>query len=271
MEPSVDTVYAALLDRILTTGQEVVTRNARVKRTFAEKVVFASTPLVAARKTAWRNCLREWEWFMSGSENINDLHPSVRPSWAPWADADGWIANNYGVQLRFFVGHYGHNGAVDQIAAMVDGVRNHPFSRRNVITTWNTADMLASETTITNCHGTVIQAFVTADDSLHLVTYQRSADVVCGLPHNWIQYWAFLLWLANRSGRTPGTLTWLGGDVHVYEQHWDLAREIIAAVPQCSPTPQLVYVPTDEDFRTDDFTLSGEYWPVVVKRAEMVV
>lgn len=271
-EQSVDVQYADLISRILATGQEVVTRNARVKRLFAEKAVFVSTPLVAARRTAWKNALREWEWFMSGSCDIADLHPSVRPWWAPWVRDDGLVLNNYSTQFRYSCGRGNdQDNPFDQLRYLIDGIRNHPCSRRNVVTTWNTSEMADKRTPLTNCHGTVIQAFVNPDNSLHLVTYQRSADVVCGLLHNWIQYWAFFLWLTHRTERTMGTFTWIGGDVHVYEQHWELARDIVAAVSQCSSTPQLVYTPSSDDFRADDFTLDVDYCPVVLTRAEMVV
>lgn len=270
----VDAVYADLVRRVLRDGDRVETRNSRCRRLFAEKAVFRSTPLVSARKTAWKTAIREWEWFMTGSNNVNDAHPSVRPWWGPWADPAGAVLFNYGEQFRRFTAvdqYTGSVGLFDQIAALVEGVRSHPFSRRNVVTTWNPPEMADGECRITNCHGTVIQAFVDAVGHLHLVTYQRSADVVCGLPHNWIQYWAFLLWLAARTGKAADSLTWLGGDVHVYETHKALASRIVGAAPSCGLTPPLAYRPSLPDFRADDFALEGEYSPVLADRAEMVV
>ncbi len=261
-----DNEYASLLSDVLR-GETVNTRNSVVNRRIAKTVEFHGTPLVSARKTAWKTALREWEWFMSGSCDINDAHPSVRPWWEPWADKKGLVRNNYSVQFREF---HGRDGSVDQIEALVAGVRDHPNSRRNVITTWNTADMLSPETPITNCWGTVIQVF---DDwgGLHLVTYQRSVDAVCGLPHNLVQMWAFLLWLAHRTGKPAAALVWIGGDVHVYQEHNDLAWRIIHAAEKARPTPNLVYRPTTEDFRADDFTLDCEYAPVLTERAKMIV
>lgn len=274
-ENIVDHVYAGMIDWITKTGDTVVTRNAKVKRRFSIPVEFTSTPLVSVRKTAWKNCLREWEWFMSGSNRIEDLDPSVRSWWSPWGtvrkgsdDGEKIVENNYSKMFRIF---FGRKRYVDQIEYLVDGIENHPYSRRNVITTWNTADMTDPDTVITNCHGTVIQTFVRPDNSLHLVTYQRSCDVVCGVPHNWLQYWAFLTWLAHRGHRTVGSLTWIGGDVHVYEQHEDLAAEIVRSAMSVKSTPQLVYRPTSKEFRADDFSLDRPYEPVIDKKAVMVV
>lgn len=276
---SVDAVYGELVEKIINDGETVTTRNATCKRIFAEKIVFRSTPLVGVRRTAWKNALREWEWFMSGSEDVNDLHPSVRSWWEPWATKghefleDGVVNFNYSYQFRRFDGTSGY--AVDQIALLIDGIKNHPFSRRNVATTWNPKDMTSEFCTITNCHGTVIQAFVDGANRLHLVTYQRSADVVCGLPHNWIQYWAFLLWLAHRGDRDVGTLTWVGGDIHLYDAHHELADKIVRTCTSYAlkPTPELVYSRPDgePEFKADHFAIAGNYMPLCEDRAEMIV
>lgn len=262
-----DATYLDILAELVAKGTPVTTRNSLCRRLVCVPVCFDSTPLVGVRKTAWKNCLREWQWFMSGSSNIRDLHDSVKPWWQPWANALGYIWGNYSEQFRYFRGKTGR--AFDQIGFLIDAIRNHPNSRRNVITTWNTADMAHKDCPLTNCHGTVIQAFVEPDNKLHLVTYQRSCDYVCGVPHNWLQYWAFMLWLAHRSGRQPGMLSWIGGDVHLYEAHEPLAKRMLEAGP--AEVPELVYTPTSDAFLADDFALSGNYEPKILERAEMVV
>jgi thymidylate synthase len=280
--PSCDELYLDLVENVLHAGDKVRTRNAVCKRLHSRTLRFDSTPLVTTRKAAWKLALLEWEWFMTGSNDVNDLDPRVRHWWAPWADPEGKVANNYSRQLRYFHGAEFDASrqewkviAVDQIALLVDGVKNHPFSRRNVITTWNTAEMTHPSTPITNCHNSLTQAFVTEDNRLDLTTYQRSCDLVCGVPHNLIQMWAFLLWLARRTGREPGRLTWVGGDVHVYEQHYDLARRMLdsrlsdALDPRVCPN--LVYAPTGDEFKAADFSLDAPYEPLITDKAEMVV
>lgn len=276
---TVDAQYAALVGDLIDSGDEIVTRNSKVKRLTARTMTFTSTPLVGVRKTAWRNSIREWVWFQSGSSDINDLHPSVRHWWQPWADSDGVVANNYSKQFRFACGAVWEPTTrqyelrrTDQIANFVAGVRDHPYSRRNLLTAWNAAEMVDQTTVITNCHSTVVQAFVGSDGLLSLVTYQRSVDVVCGLPHNLIQMAAFHLWLALQVGRRVGELTWIGGDCHLYEQHYSLAQQIVANVGRCSPTPVLTYTAeVGEDFDANAFSLQGAYKPVLTETAEMVV
>jgi thymidylate synthase len=276
--PDHEVAYACLIDEALK-GAYIKTRNSNTFRVRNFQTTFETTPLICARRTAWKSALREMEWFLSGSNNINDLHPSVHKWWKPWANESGFIHNNYGKQLRSFDGAgFGpvkvHN-SVDQIQYMIDTLKNNPHSRRNVITTWHTHDMVSPNTPITNCHGTVIQAFV-ENGELHITMYQRSADIVLGLPHNWIQYWAFMMWMSVRTGLCAGTLTWIGGDCHIYEDHSELAGHISNVVFDYPNYGKIVpvdlyYIPTSKEFKADDFSLSGDYNPVIKKSPKMIV
>ncbi len=273
MTLTADAAYVELISEVLTRGETIRTRNAEVKRIFDVNFKFTSTPLVTLRKTSWKTALREWEWFMGGSDNINDLHESVRPWWSAWANNVGRVFNNYSKQFRRCAGEHPNRIPellnYDQIAGVIESLIHHPFSRRNVITTWNSAEMAHESTPITNCHHTLTQFFVDTQKRLHMKTYQRSVDVIVGLPANWVQTWGFLKWLAHRSGLAVGTLSWTGGDIHIYPQHFALARRILAGEPL--PSPELVYSPTSEDFFAADFSLDRDYTPSIVERAEMVV
>lgn len=284
----VDYEYRSLVDTVLRSGRDVITRGHKCRRLINFPVVFTSTPLVSLRKTAWRTCLREWEWFMSGSNAIEDLHPSVRPWWEPWATKRGKgngplvktrVEYNYSQQFREFNGtnNHGEQASFDQIQYLIEGICNHPYSRRNLITTWNTADMARDDCPITNCHGSLIQAFVDPQSNkLTLFTVQRSADVICGVPHNWLQYWGFLLWLAHITGRDVGELHWVGTDCHIYYQHMELAEKIrnLAVDPITTPELRHMINPSDlfnQPFKADDFQLHGDYFPILTDKAELVV
>jgi thymidylate synthase len=278
---SANGAMTSLIRSIKLFGTKVNTRNSVCSRITAETVRFERAPLVTLRKTAWKSALREWEWFMSGSNNINDLHESVRPWWQPWASTAGTVESNYSHQFRkqtcldFDAGFYdGYGwGEFDQVAAFIDGIKHHPFSRRNVITTWYSPEMYSKECPITNCHGTVIQAFVGENAELEIVTYQRSCDLICGVPHNWIQYWAFLLWVAHRTGTKATRLTWVGGDVHIYEAHQELAKKMANGwgLHKVDAYPgDMLYTPTSDEFKADDFTLSVPPEFFLNDKAEMI-
>lgn len=265
-----DYQYLYLIDKILDEGERIQSRNSEVIRHTNLILTFKSTPLISIRKTAWKNALREMEWFLSGSNNIKDLHESVGKWWEPWANEKGYIFNNYSKQFRCFEGL---NRDVDQIQYMIETLKHNPFSRRNVITTWNTADMTNPATPITNCHGTVIQAFVNNNDELSITMYQRSADILLGVPHNFIQYWAFLMYLAYKTNKKVGNFTWIGGDCHIYSDHIETAKNMLGTINtvQKFNTPELVYSPTNEEFRADDFTLDGKYKPIIKESLKMIV
>jgi thymidylate synthase len=262
--------FQQLLKNIKENGEAVTTRNDKVLRIHSVPITIKDTPLITLRRTAWKSALREMEWFLSGSNQINDLHPSVQSWWKPWANKFGFVMHNYSNQFREFCG--AASGLFDQIAYLQESIRNHPNSRRAVITTWNTADMISPDTPITNCHGTIIQCFVNPDNTLDLTMYQRSSDVMLGLPHNWIQYWAFLMWLAHHGGREVGKFTWIGGDVHVYEPHLEMMNRVLDLDIFHSPAePQLIYTPTSDKFLASDFTIDRDYKPVIDEPLEMIV
>jgi thymidylate synthase len=219
------------------------------------------------------------EWFLSGSNLVADLPESVQKWWTPWANEHGCVANNYSSQFRAFAGapNGDHVAYCDQIEYLIESLKSHPNSRRAVITSWNTADMASSHTPITNCHGTVIQCFVDSRDNVDMFMYQRSADMVVGTPHNWIQYWALLQYLAHRAGRQPGKFTWMGGDCHIYEDHVDLVKRMLEVCNEdddaLGPTasPQLIYTPSSDEFLASDFSLDAPYAPAITESAKMVV
>lgn len=268
-----DQKFLDLVETVLIKGHYMDTRNARVVRSTNHMVTFDSTPLVGLRRTAWKNALREWEWFMSGSNTIDDLHPSVHPWWEEWASDYGAIYGNYGRQLRLAEGlnEWDEPDSIDQIQYLIDGIHSNPSSRRLVATTWHAYDMTRTYTPITNCHGTVIQFFVQPDNKLDMTMYQRSADLMLGVPHNWIQYWAFLQYMAHVTGKLVGSFTWIGGDVHVYNSHIEMAYKMLKYDQELPRVPQMEYYPTSANFQADDFVLDAEYEPVFKDRLKMEI
>ena len=105
---------------------------------------------------------------------------------------------------------------------------------------------------------TVIQYFV-RNGRLSARTYQRSADILLGVPHNFIQHWALLMWLASQTSLEVGSLIWDFGDLHLYaeESHLEVARAILASkVSPHRSNPKLIYR-GEGDFKASDFELDG--------------
>ena len=252
-----DRIYQQLIARVCRDGDLVIARNAPTRRIFdADPVTFYETPLVTIRKTAWRMALREMEWFLSGEP---ECPVELLPWWKDQLHPIGAYFNGYGKQLRDWREHF------DQINYLIDGLKAHPTSRRHILTTWDASEM--ADITFTNqnpatpacCHTTLAQFFVRAG-ALHMTSYQRSADLLLGVPHNWIQTWALLLWLGHQTGLSTGSLRWLLGDAHLYQEdsHLQCATEILAAHPSACTLKLVYYATNRRDFSAADFEMIGE-------------
>jgi thymidylate synthase len=260
--------YRWLLRMIDEHGDELETRNHRVKSIIDyPQIIFTETPLITTRKVAWKKSIKEMSWFLSGDPECPE---ELLDWWDGQLNENGRYLCGYGEQLRHSGSLYSKQ-SFDQIKFLLKGLRDHPESRRLVATTWNPRDMAyitqinLNENTPSCCHATIIQCFV-RDNKLHMTQYQRSADVLLGVPHNWCQYFSLLLYLAYWSELEVGSLRWIFGDVHLYqeESHIECARQIIESpLGIFNDPPRLMYMPTVEwtgtipEFKASDFTMEG--------------
>lgn len=291
---SADLTYAFLLQDILRLNNVVETRNHSCYcNPFLDNVTFTELPLITIRKTAWKLALTEMEWFMSGSHKCPD---KLAKWWNGQLTSEGLYFDGYSHQFRY--SSYGVDletsyaigsdiGNFDQIAYILDGLKNHQHSRRLVMTSWNTGEMANITNTNNNpntpscCHGSLVQFFVVKGE-LHIKHYVRSQDMLLGNPANLVQYWALLTYFAFHSNLKVGSLTWIFGDAHIYneESHIEAANQIIAwrfdtlkqtcsglcyAGSKPDPQPKLVYNYSGEldlfgtpRFAAADFTIEGE-------------
>jgi len=268
-----DFAYRYLLEYVSITGSRLQTRNAEALSSLCTNpVVFTKTPLVTLRKTAWKMALREMEWFMSGDSKCPEV---LLPWWEKQLDKTGhYYLCGYGQQYREFRYEDANRNLneFDQIAFLLDSLQNHPYSRRHILTAWNPGEMAyitevnENPKTPTTCHSTMIQFFV-REGQLHAKHYQRSADLLLGVPHNWIQHWALMLYLARNAGLTVGALRWDFGDAHIYadESHLTAVQEILSAKRHPESTARLCYNQTvrrdkfgTPEFLASDFSMAGD-------------
>jgi thymidylate synthase len=188
-------------------------------------------------------------WFLRGETNISSLNEHGVTIWDEWADDNGNLGPVYGKQWRCWEGKY---GVVDQMQRLVDSLRSNPYSRRHLVVSFNPAEL--PEVAPPACH-TLFQVYVSGD-RLSLQLYQRSADLMLGVPFNIASYSLLLMMLAQVVGYKPYEFIHTFGDVHIYSNHIAGAREQLQREPRPLPTMKLNQAVTDLfAFQYSDFTL----------------
>lgn len=185
--------------------------------------------------------------------------------WNEWADENGDLGPVYGHQWRSWPDHRG--GTIDQIQNVIDLIKQHPDSRRMLVTAWNPADI--SEMALPPCH--CLFQFYVADGRLSLQLYQRSADTFLGVPFNIASYALLLLMMAQVTGLKAGDFIHTTGDTHLYLNHIEQAKLQLTRTPR--ELPQMKLNPDVKnlfDFRYEDFELLNyDPWPHI--KAEVAV
>lgn len=189
-------------------------------------------PLVTTKKLHLRSIIHELLWFLSGDSNIRYLKENGVSIWDEWADANGDLGPVYGKQWRSWAKPGGET--VDQITEVVREIRENPTSRRLVVSAWNPGEL--DDMALAPCH-CLFQFFV-AKGALSCQLYQRSADIFLGVPFNIASYALLTAMVAHVTGLKPGVFVHTFGDVHLYENHIEQAREQLRRTP--GALPQLV-------------------------------
>jgi thymidylate synthase len=209
-------------------------------------------PVVTTKKLHLRSIIHELLWFLRGDTNVRYLHDHGVTIWDEWADENGDLGPVYGAQWRSWRGADGRT--VDQIAEAVRLIREKPDSRRIVVSAWNPAEL--DRMALPACH--VLFQFHVQDGELSCQLYQRSADLFLGVPFNIASYALLTLMMAQVTGLRAGEFVHTFGDLHLYSNHLDQAREQLGREPR--PLPRMRLNPARqrlEDFVYEDFTLEG--------------
>ena len=221
--------------------------------------------LLTTKKLHLRSIIYELLWFLKGDTNVKYLHDNRVTIWDEWARPDGSLGPIYGYQWRSWPDYNG--GAVDQIAQVVDQIKNNPTSRRIIVSAWNVAQI--DEMALPPCH--VMFQFYVADGRLSCQLYQRSADVFLGVPFNIASYALLTMMIAQVCGLQPGDFIHTLGDAHIYLNHIEQSRLQLTREPR--KLPVMLINPERKnllDFDYDDFRLEG-YDPHPHIKAEVSV
>jgi thymidylate synthase len=222
-------------------------------------------PLVTSKKVHFKSVAYELLWFLRGDTNTKFLTDHKVTIWNEWADANGDLGRVYGAQWRHWQKPGG--GEVDQIAALVEGLKKNPDSRRHLVVAFNPGEL--AQMALPPCHA--FFQFYVANGKLSCQLYQRSADIFLGVPFNIASYALLTLMLAQVCDLQPGEFIHTLGDAHLYRNHLDQARVLLSREPRS--LPQMKLNPDVRDifaFRYEDFELIG-YDPHPAIKAEVAV
>ncbi len=249
-----------------------------------------SVPVLTTKRVYWKTAVRELLWFLSGDTSIVPLVRQGIHIWTDWPldkyrKATGEVLEREAFEARLlnddaFAAQWGDLGPVygsqwrhwpkytpsgegsftrdtvgiDQIAALVAGLRDNPNSRRHIFTGWNVAEL--DRMALPPCHMTY-QYFV-GDGRLSGILYQRSCDLGLGFAFNIFEAALLLRMLAQQCDLLPGELVWMGADCHVYLNHAHLVETQLAREPK--PVPQLEFARRPAsifDYTFEDVVVTG--------------
>ena len=207
-------------------------------------------PLLTTKKLHTKSIIYELLWFLRGETNIKYLNEHGVTIWDEWADEQGNLGRVYGAQWRDWRG--GNGVRIDQIDTIISEIQRNPDSRRLIVSAWNPAEI--SKMALPPCH--VLFQFYVQEGELSCQLYQRSADLFLGVPFNIASYALLTMMMAQVCGLTSGDFVHTFGDLHLYQNHLDQAREQLTrefrSLPRMKLNPAIKNI---YDFKFDDFEL----------------
>lgn len=233
-------------------------------------------PVPTRRKTSWKSMLKEYLWFLTGSDKIRDLNQMGSKVWDFWKDEEWAISNGfaadsigygYGPNLIHCGGDLNdleRNPGVNQMDYVINELKTNLNSRRILFSFWR-ADTLDKQK-LPPCH-CLYQWVVTPDENgemkdLHCIMYARSQDSFVGTLSTNLQGATFYTYMiAQQVGMVPKTLTHCAGHFHIYNNHIPFVEEYLSRPIVKSPRLVLNKKSSIYDYTAGDFSLE-EYEPL---------
>jgi thymidylate synthase len=271
--------YKKLIERILAEGEQSGDRTGTgTRRIFGDILKFdcaESLPVVTLKYTHLSAVIHELLWFIKGSTNIKYLQDNNVKIWDEWATEEGEVGPMYGAQWRHAQGTYidTAKGKIildgeDQLKNAIGLIKNNPTSRRIIIDCWDTKQIPNDEYTpkenvaqgnmaLAPCH-MFMQFQVSNKGRLNMTMYQRSVDSFLGLPFNIASYAILLNMVAQITNLKPGVFTWMGGDIHIYNNHIKQIELMLTREPKEPPTLELnPKIKNIDDFQIEDIMINN--------------
>lgn len=217
-------------------------------------------PMLTTKKLHLKSIIHELLWFLNGDTNINYLQENNVKIWDGWANENGDLGPVYGHQWRNW-----NSEGIDQIASAIHDIKHNPNSRRIIVSAWNPSVMpdtsksfaenvANGKAALPPCHA--FFQFYVQEGKLSCQLYQRSADTFLGVPFNIASYALLTMMVAQVCDLKPGDFIHTFGDVHLYLNHIEQAKEQLSREPRALPTMNInPNVKSIFDFKYEDFDL----------------
>ena len=245
--------YLDMLRYVLENGVDKMDRTGVGTRSvFGQQMRFDLSkgfPLMTTKKMHLKSIIHELLWFIKGDTNVKYLQDNGVRIWNEWADENGNLGPIYGSQWRNWNGE-----GIDQLAQVVDKLKNNPNDRRMIVSAWNVSKI--PEMRLPPCH--MMFQFYVANGKLSCMLYQRSCDMFLGVPFNIASYALLTMMLVQVCNLKPGEFVHTLGDTHIYHNHFEQVKEQLRREPLPLPTMKLNPAVKDiNDFKFEDFTLEN--------------
>jgi len=278
--------YLDLLKKLLEEGSERTDRTGvGTKALFGQQMRFDledGFPAFTTKRVYWKTAFKEMLWMLSGGTNIRELLQQNVHIWSEWphktycektgeniplkdfeekileddgfAEKWGELGPVYGKQWRRWKTEDGRE--IDQIAQVIDDLKNNPSSRRIIFDGWNVGEL--DQMALPPCHKHY-QFYVDPNtNKLSGGMIQRSVDSFLGLAFNIANLALVTTLLAEQTGHKVGEIVWFGFDVHLYLNHIEQAQEQLLREPKTFPKLIIKRKPDSLfDYTIDDLDLDG--------------
>ena len=258
--------YLNLLKQIIDNGTWETGRNGRVLSIYGAAMHFSlennKIPLLTSKKVAWKTCLRELLWFISGNTSNKVLNEKNVHIWDGNSSRDFLDSRKlyhleendlgpiYGFQWRHFNANYSNcndnyeNKGIDQLQDVINTLKDphQRTSRRMIISAWNPCQI--NEMALPPCH-ILMQFNVIDNDKLSCSMYQRSNDEACGTPFNILSYSILTHLIAKHCGLKAYEFLYFKGNCHIYEEHLENIKIQMVREPYEFPEIEILNIYDD--------------------------
>ncbi|MGB4076387.1 MAG: thymidylate synthase [Minisyncoccia bacterium] len=269
--------YLDLLQEVLEQGDEQIDKGTGVKTysVFGRQIRFdlaQGFPLLTTKKVFWKGIVEELYWFVSGNTNVAYLARQGVHIWDDYpykiyaekaaqeglpelskeefiakltsddafGEAHGHLPHIYGEHWRKWQTKDGRE--IDQLGWVVEELRRDGDAHNTLVTSWNPEYLYSMAlpgkgARFPICHN--LYQLNIKHGKVCLQLYQRTADIFLGVPFNIASYALLAVLIAKILGREPGEFIHTFGDLHIYENHKEQAKEQLQREPKLFPQVSL--------------------------------